>query len=39
MTEVKKDLRNKMIVKYKTNMVKHPYLIIVEIQDLDWQWK
>lgn len=39
MTAVRKDLLDKIIVKYKTDLVNHHYFILVEIQDLDQQLK
>lgn len=35
MTAVKRDLLNKIIVEHRTDLVNHPYFMLLEIRDLD----
>ena len=37
MTAVRKDLLDKIVIEHRTNLVNHPYFILLEIRDLDQQ--
>ena len=39
MTAVKKTLVNKIVVDHKTNLINHPYFMLLEIQEMDPQSK
>lgn len=38
-TAIRKDLMDKLVVEYRTDLVNHPYFILLEIRELDQQSK
>ena len=39
MTAVRKDLLSKIIVEHRTDLINHPYFMLLEIRDLNQQFK
>lgn len=39
MTAIIKDLIDKIVVEHKTDLLTHPYFILLEVWELDWQSK